>query len=68
MGKTFAHLSWLGNVPEFMLLFMSAATIGDNILDANFIILDQAHLAPWLSTDLRQKYMKQLDHMLYMAI
>ena len=46
MGKTFAHLSWLGNVPEFMLLFMSAASIGDNILDANFIIFGPSPSSP----------------------
>ena len=49
MGNTFAHLSWLGKIPESMPLFMSDAILGDKIQAADLIIISgQVHVVPWL--------------------
>ena len=39
MGKTLAFFIWLGNYPEFMLLFIRTPITGERQLAAIFIIL-----------------------------
>ena len=46
MGNTFAHLIWLGKIPESMLLFMSDTIIGDKIQAADLIIFGPSPSSP----------------------
>ena len=64
MGNTFAHLSWLGKIPESMLLFMSNALLCDKIQAADLIIISgQVHVVQWLLMGLMQRCMTRPDRL-----